>query len=197
MEKNTQQPVAWIDDDGMVFWKDGIPHDGTDLYSAPPVPRAVLMAFGEEVLAEASKSQAITGFCMNINISAIADRYASQVKPEPVNQQMLAALEQCYTQLRKLKVKDDDVCDALNASAIAIAAAEASQPVAVAECPFPCGWQQLHKLAVEDGAYLARAIEEDEPVTGYARATTMRVVGNLIEVTRAMLSASQKQEGGE
>lgn len=70
-----------------------------------------------------------------------------------------------------------------------------AQPVAVPECPYPCGWQQLHKLAVEDGAYLARAIDEDEPVTSNARDTTMRVVGNLIAVTRAMLSEAQKQEG--
>lgn len=91
MDKNTHQPVAWIDDDGMVFWKDGIPPDGTDLFAAQPVPRDVLMAVAEDVRSAIHEYNGVD--ISGVNLAAIADRYASQVQPEPVNQQLLAALK--------------------------------------------------------------------------------------------------------
>lgn len=60
----------------------------------------------------------------------------------------------------------------------------------VPACPLPCGWDGLHKIAVADGAYLARAEwPEDEEGVSVQRATVMRNIGNLIEVCRAMLAA--------
>ena len=56
----------------------------------------------------------------------------------------------------------------------------------VPECPYPCGWQNLLKLAIEDGAYLARSINEDEPVTEHARAATMQMVVRLRDVLIAI-----------
>lgn len=58
------------------------------------------------------------------------------------------------------------------------------------ECPYPCGWRNLLKLAIEDGAYLARSINEDEPVTENARAVTMRTVMRLRDVLMAINNAA-------
>ena len=60
----------------------------------------------------------------------------------------------------------------------------------VPECPYPCGWRNLLKLAIEDGAYLARSINEDEPVTEHARAATMQMVMRLRDVLRAIINAA-------
>ena len=60
----------------------------------------------------------------------------------------------------------------------------------VPECPYPCGWRNLLALAIEDGAYLARSINEDEPVTEHARAATMQMVMRLRDVLRAIINAA-------
>lgn len=66
-----------------------------------------------------------------------------------------------------------------------------AQPApSVPECPYPCGWRNLLKLAIEDGAYLARSINEDEPVTENARAVTMRTVLRLRDVLMALNNAA-------
>ena len=68
---------------------------------------------------------------------------------------------------------------------------EPAQPApSVPECPYPCGWQNLLKLAIEDGAYLARNINEDEPVTENARAVTMRMVMRLRDLLMAINNAA-------
>lgn len=83
-----------------------------NLYPAPPVPRYVLMAalgdamqlaagtaeanidmHGEDSLAHQELQGAANGI-RDIDIAAIADRYASQVQPEPVNQQSITRLSQ-------------------------------------------------------------------------------------------------------
>ena len=69
--------------------------------------------------------------------------------------------------------------------------APGAQPApSVPECPYPCGWQRLLKYAMEDGAYLARSINEDEPVTDKERAVTMRVVLQLRAVLLAIINAA-------
>lgn len=60
----------------------------------------------------------------------------------------------------------------------------------VPECPYLCGWRNLLKLAIEDGAYLARSINTDEPVTENARAVTMRIVLMLRDVLMAINNAA-------
>ena len=66
-----------------------------------------------------------------------------------------------------------------------------AQPApSVPECPYPCGWQNLLKHAIEDGSYLARSINEDEPVTENARAVTMRMVMRLRDVLMAINNAA-------
>lgn len=69
--------------------------------------------------------------------------------------------------------------------------APGAQPApSVPECPYPCGWQNLLKHAIEDGAYLARSINEDEPVTENARAVVMRMVMRLRDVLMAINNAA-------
>lgn len=66
-----------------------------------------------------------------------------------------------------------------------------TQPApSVPECPYPCGWRNLLKYAIEDGAYLARSINEDDPVTENARAVTMRMVMRLRDVLMAVNNAA-------
>lgn len=63
----------------------------------------------------------------------------------------------------------------------------------VPACPLPCGWDGLHKIAVADGAYLARAEwPEDEEGVSVKRATVMRNIGYLIDVCRTMLAAAPR-----
>ena len=69
-----------------------------------------------------------------------------------------------------------------------------AQPVSsVPECPYPCGWRNLLKIAIEDGAYLARSINEDEPVTENARAVTMRMVMRLRDVLMVINKAAPEE----
>lgn len=66
-----------------------------------------------------------------------------------------------------------------------------AQPApSVPECPYPCGWKNLLTYAIKDGAYLARAINEGEPVTENARAVTMRMVLRLRDVLMALNNAA-------
>ena len=63
----------------------------------------------------------------------------------------------------------------------------------VPPCPYPCGWDGLHKIAVADGAYLARTEwPEDEEGVSVKRATVMRNIGYLIDVCRALIAAAPR-----
>ena len=67
---------------------------------------------------------------------------------------------------------------------------DGAQPApSVPECPYPCGWKNLLTYAIKDGAYLARAISEGEPVTENARSVTMRMVMRLRDVLMALNNA--------
>lgn len=76
-----------------------------------------------------------------------------------------------------------------------LVAAPSAQPApSVPECPYPCGWRNLLKLAIKDGAYLARSVNEDEPVTENARAVTMRMVMRLRDVLMALNNAAPESK---
>ena len=74
----------------------------------------------------------------------------------------------------------------------ALPGAQTQPAPSVPECPYPCGWRNLLKLAIEDGAYLARSINEDEPVTENARSVTMRMVMRLRDVLMAINNAASE-----
>ena len=71
-----------------------------------------------------------------------------------------------------------------------VTGAQAQPAPSVPECPYPCGWQNLLKHAIEDGAYLARSLNEDEPVTENARVVAMRMVLRLRDVLMAVNNAA-------
>jgi len=87
------------------------------------------------------------------------------------------------------------VVGALAAYSIPLYLAPGAQPApSVPECPYPCGWQHLLKYAMEDGAFLARSVNEDEPVTENARAVTMRMVMRLRDVLMALNNAAPESK---
>lgn len=65
----------------------------------------------------------------------------------------------------------------------------AAQPRAPV-CPYPCGWESLHTMATEDGAYLAKSLEVGHLLTDNERSTAIVASIRLIEVCRAMLEAA-------
>lgn len=94
MDKNTQQPVARINtvggypDDSRHELELLVKHchlfDGQLLYTAPPVPRDVLMAAMKDVYDECDRqaSDCEHYYSAKVDLAAIADRYASKVQPE-------------------------------------------------------------------------------------------------------------------
>lgn len=61
-------------------------------------------------------------------------------------------------------------------------------------CPYPCGWQKLHELAVKDGAFLTQ-MAEGEPLSEAHKNTAMVMVSRFIDVCRAMLNAAPEATG--
>lgn len=87
---------------------------------------------------------------------------------------------------------DDDI-RALHeiVSGTPVSAPMRAKPVALPKCPFHCGWDGLHKIAVQDAAFLAKMQwPEDEESVSVPRATVMRSMDCLIQVCRAMLNAA-------
>lgn len=96
-QQNTQQPVAYLytrSADGETFVHKSIMnwegHSRQPVFAAPPVPRDVLMAFGEAVRTACfnacDESGGDMGAVACVNVADLADRYASQAQPEPACQ---------------------------------------------------------------------------------------------------------------
>ena len=133
MDKNTQQSVSYIpalialadriehmDEKPMCISRDAARAIRTAITSS--LPRDVLMA-----LAKSVESELIAGGYVALTesqLSTVVDRYASKVQPEPVNQQMLAALKEA----RQFLTMDRPI-NPLEIIDAAIAADEAAQPV--------------------------------------------------------------------
>ena len=138
MDKNTQQSVSNIpalieladriehmDEKPMCISRDAARAIRTAITSS--VPRDVLMAALVEYHGKVSKFLKGEGGPADVN--EVADRYASQVQPGPVNQQLLAALKRLLHKAYKQNWQDNYPSEVECAEA-AIAAAEAAQPVA-------------------------------------------------------------------
>lgn len=142
---NTQHPVAQITG-GKTYMSvellENCPADlpnGAQPYLSPPVPRDVLMAFGAAVRDAAKRADFDIG--EDVDIEAIADRYAGKVQPEPVNQPaaVLDVIE--HLQLAETEVTNAKAWSAgeqakthckyaLTAIAVARSLLSAAQPVA-------------------------------------------------------------------
>ena len=89
-----------------------------------------------------------------------------------------------------LKYRPSNMPESAYMPLYALPGAQVHPAPSVPECPYPCGWRNLLKHAIEDGAYLARSINEDEPVTENARAVIMRMVMRLRDVLMAVNNAA-------
>lgn len=75
------------------------------------------------------------------------------------------------------------------------------QPASVVQCPFPCGWDNLNKLAIQDAAFVARGLVEGEPTTEAQRQAAISNNDRLLKVISAcraaMLASAQQSPGSE
>lgn len=55
------------------------------------------------------------------------------------------------------------------------------------KCPYPCGWEALRGIIYKDAAYLAKALDPDEPLSQNARETAIRMNNYLIDIIRVIL----------
>ncbi|HBQ1982567.1 TPA: hypothetical protein L9U66_000216 [Klebsiella pneumoniae] len=72
-----------------------------------------------------------------------------------------------------------------------------AQPAPVVQCPYPCGWDNLNKLAIQDAALVARGLVEGEPTTEAQRQAAISNNDRLLKVIsacRAAMLAAAPQE---
>lgn len=71
------------------------------------------------------------------------------------------------------------------------------QPAPVVQCPFPCGWDNLNKLAIQDSALVARGLVEGEITTEAHRQAAISNNDRLLKVIsacRAVMLAATKHD---
>lgn len=56
------------------------------------------------------------------------------------------------------------------------------QPAPVAQCPYPCGWDALNKLAIQDAAFVSLALVAGEPATESIRSAVISNNDRLLKV---------------
>lgn len=75
------------------------------------------------------------------------------------------------------------------------------QPAPVVQCPFPCGWDNLNKLAIQDAELVARGLVEGELTTEAHRQAAISNNYRLLKVISscraAMLAAAPQLPGSE
>ncbi|MFZ8605648.1 hypothetical protein ACO1ZD_27335 [Klebsiella pneumoniae] len=64
-----------------------------------------------------------------------------------------------------------------------------AQPASVVQCPFPCGWDNLNKLAIQDAALVARGLVEGELTTEAHRQAAISNNDRLLKVISACRAA--------
>ncbi|HDZ1779859.1 TPA: DUF551 domain-containing protein [Klebsiella pneumoniae] len=76
-----------------------------------------------------------------------------------------------------------------------------AQPAPIVQCPYPCGWDNLNKLAIQDAALVARGLVEGEPTTEAQRQAAISNNDRLLKVISAcraaMLAAAPQSPGSE
>ncbi|YP_010684667.1 DUF551 domain-containing protein [Klebsiella phage 1611E-K2-1] len=69
-----------------------------------------------------------------------------------------------------------------------------AQPAPAVQCPFPCGWDNLNKLAIQDAAFVARGLVEGEPTTEAQRQAAISNNDRLLKVISACRAAMLNQK---
>ncbi|EIZ8584096.1 hypothetical protein MQY53_001622 [Salmonella enterica subsp. enterica] len=62
-------------------------------------------------------------------------------------------------------------------------------PAPVVQCPFPCGWDNLNKLAIQDAAFVARGLVEGETITEEHRQAVIVNNDRLMKIISACRAA--------
>jgi len=65
-------------------------------------------------------------------------------------------------------------------------------PAPVVQCPFPCGWGNLNKHAIQDAAFISRGLVEGEVVTEALRQATIANNERLLKIIAACRAAPDK-----
>lgn len=76
-----------------------------------------------------------------------------------------------------------------NSEASDVALYRHAQPAPVVQCPFPCGWDNLNKLAIQNSALVARYLSEGEQVTEEIRQAAISNNDSLLKVIAACRSS--------
>ncbi|MHB3504930.1 DUF551 domain-containing protein [Klebsiella pneumoniae] len=69
-----------------------------------------------------------------------------------------------------------------------------AQPAPVVQCPYPCGWDNLNKLAIQDAALVARGLVEGEPTTEAQRQAAISNNDRLLKIISACRAAMLQEE---
>ncbi|WP_410787494.1 DUF551 domain-containing protein [Klebsiella aerogenes] len=69
-----------------------------------------------------------------------------------------------------------------------------AQPAPVVQCPYPCGWDNLNKLAIQDAALVARGLVGGEPTTEAQRQAAISNNDRLLKVISACRAAMLQAE---
>ncbi|HFU4523185.1 hypothetical protein [Klebsiella variicola] len=75
-----------------------------------------------------------------------------------------------------------------------------AQPAPIVQCPYPCGWDALNKLAIQDAAFVALALVAGEPATESIRQAAITNSDRLLKVIsacRAAMLQAQSDDDGE
>lgn len=64
-----------------------------------------------------------------------------------------------------------------------------AQPAPAVQCPFPCGWDNLNKLAIQDAAFVTLALVAGEPATESIRQAAISNNDRLLKVISACRAA--------
>lgn len=64
-----------------------------------------------------------------------------------------------------------------------------AQPAPIVQCPYPCGWDALNKLAIQDAAFVALALVAGEPATESIRQAAITNSDRLLKVISACRAA--------
>lgn len=69
-----------------------------------------------------------------------------------------------------------------------------AQPAPAVQCPYPCGWDNLNKLAIQDAALVARGLVEGEPTTEAQRQAAISNNDRLLKIISACRAAMLQAE---
>ncbi|WP_199773261.1 hypothetical protein [Escherichia coli] len=135
-----------------------------------------------------------TGMTNVSDMQAVFDRVEAVLvgmeQPVPVVPVTDAMAYAFHHALTDSPLGDDDVEDIKAGLRAALVNGFNSQPAPVAQCPYPCGWDTLNKLAIQDAAFVALSLVAGEPATESIRQAAITNSDRLLKVISACRAAT-------